>query len=63
MDIRCCCTPENLIGTLPAGLNYPRKELDDGTWAYLADRVPADVLDAGKKNRPKKRPRKTWREK
>ena len=41
MEIRCCCTPENLIGYLPKPTQFlsvlPIRELEDGSFAYSAD--------------------------
>ncbi len=48
MEIRCCCTPENLIGHLPAPTAFlsvlPIRELEDGTFAYSSEeRRLADI--------------------
>jgi len=59
MEVRCCCAPENLMGELPKGLPYPIRELDDGTFAYVAHDLPKDVL-AGIHKKGKGRS-KTWR--
>ena len=41
MEVRCCCTPENLIGHLPVPTAFlsvlPIRELEDGTFAYSSD--------------------------
>jgi len=69
MDVRCCCRPENLMGELPKGLPYETRELDDGTFAYVAHGLPDEVkaqIDIHKRgpggktwaNSPKKRKRK-----
>jgi hypothetical protein len=66
-EIRCCCTPENLIGHAPmmvgisAGLQL--RELDDGTHAFSSDerddidQIPGFVRDNRKGGK------KTWRKK
>lgn len=66
VDVRCCCKPENSLGSLPAGLPYETRELNDGTHAYVAHSLPEDVkamIDIHKRggggktwaNSPKKR--------
>ena len=64
-EIRCCCTPENLIGHVPmsagtaAGLQL--RELDDGSYAFSSeertdiDRIPGFERDNRKGGK------KTWR--
>lgn len=63
MEVRCCCEPENLVAFLPSGLPYETRELDDGTFAYVAHSIPEEVLRKGERPNPnakKKRKRKTW---
>lgn len=36
-EVRCCCTPENLIGYVPEDANLPIRELDDGSFAFTAE--------------------------
>ena len=64
MDVRCCCKPENLMGELPEGLPYPTRELDDGTFAYVAHALPKSMLEEMPHRKGKgKGKRKTWRKK
>ncbi len=48
MEIRCCCTPEKLLGYAPQGANLPIRTVlvDNGTEyeAYSADELPLSVL-------------------
>lgn len=61
MEVRCCCSPENLIGNLPKGLPYPTRELDDGTFAYVAHDLPQGVLHDAEIHKKGKGKSKTWR--
>jgi hypothetical protein len=60
MEIRCCCTPENLLGELPKGLPYPIRELDDGSFAYVAHSLPDEVLAQADIHRRGKGRSKSW---
>lgn len=54
MDVRCCCKPENSLGSLPDGLPYPIRELDNGKFAYVAHDLPETLraqIDIHKKGR------------
>ncbi len=62
LEVRCCCNPENLMGELPAGLPYETRELEDGTFAYVAHSLPKEVLQSMPHKKGKGR-RKTWRTK
>lgn len=65
MEIRCCCTPENLIGYVPMlnGLNagLEMRQLSDDSWAFSSedrndiDRIPGFVRDNRKGGK------KTWK--
>lgn len=50
MEVRCCCTPENLIGHLPVPTEFlsvlPIRELEDGTFAYSSDEKPLAEIQA-----------------
>lgn len=49
MEIRCCCTPEKLLGYAPKGFPLPIRTVlvDDGTEyeAYSADETPLEALE------------------
>ena len=68
-EVRCCCKPENLVGLLPEGLPFETRELDDGSFAYVAHSLPEDLLAQAKKRKMPgkkktwKEPRKTWKTK
>jgi len=61
MEVRCCCNPENLIGHLPKGLAFPIRELDDESFAYVADSLPDDILEKAKAHKKGKGRSKSWR--
>jgi len=63
MDVRCCCNADNLMGELPEGLPYPIRELDDGTFAYIAHSLPEGVRAVLEEMPHKRGKRKTWRNK
>ncbi len=64
MEIRCCCTPENLIGHVPhnegikAGLEL--RELDDGSHAFSSEGVEIDQIPGFERDN-RKGGKKTWR--
>ena len=60
MEVRCCCNPENLMGSLPLGPPYETRELDDGTFAYVAHSIPKSVLEEMPHKKGKGRS-KSWR--
>lgn len=65
IEVRCCCTPENLIGHVPyeAGVNahLELRELDDGSHAFSSEeRQDIETIPGF---RPARKPggRRTWR--